>query len=175
MGPGGWFTDARESPTSSAIPKQESSNRRVSARWSTLASSRGECQGEVVRRGWELYEAELNEVFGFVPDRDPDPSEWFPPDDFQKFKVYLEAVRKGNRASLGAEEALASRRLMARNTRGRDRATKEHETASAELTAARAQQSRLNRAGLEEIRLRAENRLGLRRQGLELPPDLSFS
>jgi hypothetical protein len=141
---------------------------------STLASSRGEGQCGVVRKGWEPYEAELHELFGFVPDRDPDPTEWLSPEEFQRFKPYLEIVRKARRASLRAEDALGGRRLMARNIVGRNRATKEHERASAELEAARAQQKRLDRSGLGELRLRAENRLGLRRQGLALPPELSL-
>lgn len=140
-----------------------------------LVSSRGEGQCGVVRKGWEPYEDELHELFGFVPDRDPDPTEWLSPEEFQTFKPYLEIVRKARRASLRAEDALGGRRLMARNTVGRNRATKAYEKASAELEAARAQQKRLDRSDLGELRLRAENRLRLRRQGLALPPDLSFS
>jgi hypothetical protein len=129
----------------------------------------------VVRKGWEPYEAELHELFGFVPDRDPDPTEWLSPEEFQRFKPYLETVRKAHRASLRAEAALGGRRLLARDALGRNRATKAHEKASAELEAARAQQNRLDQSDLGELRLRAEKRLGIRRQGLALPPDLRFS
>jgi hypothetical protein len=135
---------------------------------------RVEGQCVVMRKGWEPYEAELREVFGFVPERDPEPPEWLSPDEFQRVKPYFDAMRRGNRASLRAEEALGRRRLMARNIIGRNRATKELEKASAELTAAKAQQGRLDDAGVRELRLRAEDRLRIRRQGLELPPDLSF-
>jgi hypothetical protein len=128
----------------------------------------------VMRKGWEPYEAELYELFAFVPDRDPDPTEWLSPEEFQKLKPYLEIVRRARRASLRAEDALAGRRLMARDTVGRNRATKAHEKASAELEAARAQQKRLDHSALGELRLRAEKRLGIRRQGLALPPDLRF-
>lgn len=123
---------------------------------------------------WEPYEAELKAIFGFDPGFDPDLSEWFPPDEFDEFRPYLETVRRARRASLLAEEALGRRRVMARDIVGRDRATKEHDNALAALEAARAQQRRLDRVGLGEMRLRAEDRLGIRRQGLELPTDLSF-
>jgi hypothetical protein len=123
---------------------------------------------------WEPYEAELKAIFGFDPRSDPDPSEWFPLDELSDFRPYLETVRRARRASLLAEEALERRRVMARDIAGRDRATKDHDYASRERDAANAQQRRLDRIGLGEIRLRAEDRLGIRRQGLELPSDLSF-
>lgn len=124
---------------------------------------------------WAPYEAELKAIFGFDPGSDPDPSEWFPPAEFDEFRPYLETVRRARRASLLAEEALGRRRVMARDIMGRALATKDHEKASQERDAASAQQRRLNRAGLGEIRLRAEDRLGMRREGLELPTDLRFS
>jgi hypothetical protein len=123
---------------------------------------------------WEPYEAELKAIFGFDRGRDPDPSEWFPADELYQFRPYLETVRRARRASLLAEEALGRRRVLARDIRGRDRATKDHDKASRERDAASAQQRRLDRVGLGEIRLRAADRLGIRRQGLELPIDLSF-
>ncbi len=129
---------------------------------------------EVMRKGWESYEAELHELFGFVPDRDPDPIEWLSPEEFQTFKPYLEIVRKARRASLRAEDSLAGRRLMARDTVEWNRATKAHEKASAELEAARAQQKRLDDSALGGLRSRAEKRLGIRRLGVALPPDLRF-
>jgi hypothetical protein len=122
--------------------------------------------------GLEPYETELKAIFGFDPGSDPPLSEWFPPDEFSDFKPYLETVRKARRAGLLAEEALGRRRALARDIVGRDRATKDHERASRERDTARAQQRRLDRMGLGEIRLRAQDRLGLRRQGLALPPDL---
>jgi hypothetical protein len=123
---------------------------------------------------WEPYGAELVAIFGFDPGSDPDPSEWFPPDEFNEFRPYLETVRRARKASLLAEEALGRRRAMARDIVGMDRASKDHDEASRERDAASAQQRRLDRVGLGEIRLRAEDRLGIRRQGLELPTDLSF-
>lgn len=123
---------------------------------------------------WEPYAAELKAIFGFDPGSDPDPSEWFPLDEFYQFRPYLETVRRVRKASLLAEEALRRRRVMARDIVGRDRAIKDHDKASRERDAASAQQRRLDRVGLGEIRLRAADRLGIRRQGLELPTDLSF-
>jgi hypothetical protein len=123
---------------------------------------------------WEPYKAELKAIFGFDPGSDPDPSEWFPLDEFYQFRPYLETVRRVRKASLLAEEALGRRRVMARDIVGRDRANKDHDKASRERDAASAQQRRLDRVGLGEIRLRAEDRLSIRRRGLELPTDLSF-
>ena len=123
----------------------------------------------------EPYEDELKAIFGFDPDSDPDPSEWFAPEEFSAFKPYLETVRRARRASLLAVDALRRRRVMARDIGGRDRATKDHAKASVERDAANAQQRRLDRDGLGEIRLRVADRLGIRRQGLELSADLSFA
>ena len=123
---------------------------------------------------WESYDAELRAIFGFDPVSDPDPSEWFPPAEFNAFRPYLETVRRARRASLLAEGALARRRGMARDIVGRDRATREHATAASERDAAHAQQRRLDRDGLGEMRLRVADRLGIRRQGLALPSDLRF-
>jgi hypothetical protein len=123
----------------------------------------------------EPYEDELKAIFGFDPDSDPDPSEWFPPEEFSAFRPYLETVRRARRASLLAVDALRRRRVMARDIGGRDRATKDHAKASGERDAANAQQRRLDRDGLGEIRLRVADRLGIRRQGLELPVDLRFA
>lgn len=123
----------------------------------------------------EPYEDELKAIFGFDPVSDPDPSEWFPPEEFSEFRPYLETVRRARRASLLAIDALRRRRVMARDIGGRDRATKDHAKASVERDAANAQQRRLDRDGLGEIRLRVADRLGIRRQGLELPVDLSFA
>jgi hypothetical protein len=120
------------------------------------------------------YEDELTAIFGFDPGSDPDPSEWFPPEEFSRFRPYLETARRARRASLLAVEALGRRRVMARDIAGRDRATKDHAKASGDRDAANAQQRRLDRDGLGEIRLRVADRLGIRRQGLELPVDLSF-
>ena len=94
----------------------------------------------------ELYEAELMVIFGFDPRSDPDPSEWFSPDELTAFTPYLETVRRARHAG----------------------------KASLELEAARAERRRLDRAGFGELRLRAEDRLRIRRQGLELPTDLRF-
>ncbi len=123
---------------------------------------------------WELYRAELKAIFSFDPSSDPDPSEWFPLDEFYEFRPYLETVRRVRKASLLAEEALRRRRVMARDIAARDRADKDHDKASRERDAASAQQRRLDRVGLGEIRLRVEDRLSILRQGLELPTDLSF-
>ena len=122
----------------------------------------------------EPYEEELKAIFGFDPGSDPDPSEWFPPEEYSAFRPYLETVRRARRASLLAVDALRRRRLMARDIAGRDRATKDHAKASADRDAANAQQRRLDRDGLGEIRIRVADRLGIRRQGLELPVDLRF-
>jgi hypothetical protein len=123
---------------------------------------------------WERYGDELASIFGFRPGADPDPSEWFPPDELDRFGPYFEAVRRARRAALLAEEALGRRRVMARDVVGRDRANREHARASRERDAASAQQRRLDRIGLGEIRLRAADRLEIRRQGVELPADLRF-
>jgi hypothetical protein len=123
---------------------------------------------------WEPYGAELKAIFGFDPGSDPDPSEWFPLDEFYDFRPYLETVRKVREASLLAEEALGRCRAMAGDIVERDRASEDHDKASRERDAASAQQRRLDRVGLGEIRLRAEDRLGIRRHGLELPTDLRF-
>ena len=80
-------------------------------------------------------------------------------------KRYLDAARRRNRANLRAQEALGHRRLMARNIIGRDRATKELEKASAEVTAAKAQQARLDDAGVRELRLRARGSAGAASDG----------
>jgi hypothetical protein len=124
---------------------------------------------------WRSYEDELKAIFGFDPGSDPDPSEWFAPDEFQTFMPYLETVRRARRASLLAEEALTRRRVMARHIAGRERASEDHARASCERDAANAQQRRLDRVGLGELRLRAADRLGIRREGRALPTDLRFS
>jgi hypothetical protein len=124
--------------------------------------------------GVERYEAELTSIFGFDPSSDPDLSEWFPPKEFSEFRPYLEAARRARRAGLLAGEALGRRRVLARDIVGRDRATRDHAKAVRERDAANAQQRRLDRDGLGEIRLRVADRLGIRRQGLQLPVDLSF-
>ena len=124
---------------------------------------------------WGSYEDELKAIFGFDPGSDPDPSEWFAPDEFLTFRPYLETVRRSRRAGLLAEEALRRRRVMARDIAGRERASEDHARASRERDAANAQQRRLDRAGLGELRLRAADRLEIRRQGLALPADLRFS
>jgi hypothetical protein len=114
---------------------------------------------------WDPYAAELKAIFGFEPDSDPHPSEWFPPDELNQFRPYFEAVRRARRAGSRAEEALRRRRVMARDIVGRDQATKDHVAASRERDAADAQRSRLDRAGLGEMRLRVADRLAMRRQG----------
>jgi hypothetical protein len=123
---------------------------------------------------WKPYSAELRGIFGFISGSDPDPSEWFPADEFNRFTPYLENVRRTRKASLRGEDAL-TRRMMAGDSPGRDRATADYERASADLEGDRAKQRQMDTAGLGEIRRRAEDRLGVRRQGLELPPDLRFS
>ena len=122
----------------------------------------------------EPYEDELKAIFGFDRSSDPDRSEWFPPEEFSAFTPYLETVRKARRASLLAVEALGRRRVLARDMVGRDRATRDHAKASVERDAANTRQRRLDRDGLGEIRLRAADRLGIRRQGLDLPTDLAL-
>ena len=124
---------------------------------------------------FERYEDELTTVFGFDPGSDPDPSEWFPLEEFSRFRPYLETARRARRASLLAVEALGRRRVMARDMVGRDRATKDHAKASGDRDAANAQQRRLDRDGFGAIRLRVADRLEIRRQGLELPVELSFA
>jgi hypothetical protein len=123
---------------------------------------------------WEPYEAELKAIFGFEPDSDPHPSEWFAPDELDEFRPYFETVRRAHRARSRAEEALRRRRVMARDIGGRDRATKDHVTASRERDAADAQQRRLDRAGFGEMRLRVADRLAMRRQGHDLPADVGI-
>jgi hypothetical protein len=122
----------------------------------------------------EPYEDELKAIFGFDRRSDPDRSEWFPPEEFSTFAPYLETVKKARRASLLAAEALGRRRVLARDMAGRDRATKDHANASRERDSANARLRRLDRDGLGEIRLRAADRLGIRREGHDLPTDLSL-
>jgi hypothetical protein len=123
---------------------------------------------------WKPYAAELRDIFGFVRESDPDPSEWFPADEFLRFIPYLENVRRARKAGLRGEEAL-SRAMMTSDPLAVDRATADHERASSDREGDLAKQRQMDTAGLGEIRLRAEDRLGIRRQGLGLPPDLRLS
>ena len=122
----------------------------------------------------ERYEDELKAVFGFDPGSDPDPSEWFPSEEFSEFEPCLETTRRARRATVLAVDALGRRRVLARDIVGRDRATRDHATAVRQRDAANAQLRRLDRDGLGEIRLRVADRLGTLRKDLELPVDLRF-
>jgi hypothetical protein len=108
---------------------------------------------------WSAYEDELREVFGFYRDSDPDPSEWFPPEDFHLFTPYLEALKEEARSQRRVDETHASRA-----SRGNDRTRKdldhEHDEASEALKQAKKERKRLDRDHqLREIRLRAETKL----------------
>lgn len=131
------------------------------------------CQCVVVRMDWKPYEAELQEVFGFDRDSDPDPSEWFPTEDFYRFKPYLEAVRTSRAAAERADGA-RKRREKTHDHAQRKRVIEDQTNAAEKMDAANKQQGLFNRGELGEIRHRAETRLGVLRHGLDRPPDLSF-
>ena len=108
---------------------------------------------------WIPYEDELREVFGFNRDVDPDPSEWFPSEDFARFMPYLEALKEEARAKRLVGETHAPR-----TARGADRTMHdlddEHDQAAEARRNAKAERKRLDRDHeMGEIRLRAEIKL----------------
>lgn len=106
-----------------------------------------------------LYEDELREVFGFYRDADPDPSEWFPTEDFARFTPYLEARKEEARAKRHVDETHALRAARG-SDRTRSDLDEEHDEASDALRDAKAERKRLDRDHeLGEIRLRAEIKL----------------
>jgi hypothetical protein len=108
---------------------------------------------------WTPYEEELRVVFGFSRASDPDPSEWFPIEDFDRFRPYLEALRTETRAQTRVDETHGSRA-----DRGEDRSVEaldeDHDKASGALASATKELMRLE--GNEElgrILLRAKTKL----------------
>jgi hypothetical protein len=112
---------------------------------------------------WKPYEEELGVVFGFSRASDPDPSEWFPTQDFDRFKPYLEALRTETRAQTRVDETHGSRA-----ERGEDRSIEDldedHDQASGALGGATKELMRLEgNEELTEILLRTKTKLNARR------------
>jgi hypothetical protein len=113
----------------------------------------------VSKRDWKLCQKDLQEVFGFASPPDPDPSEWFPTDEFYRFKPVLDAVRKKREAAAILERSHA-RRVARDRDRTNDRVVAAHEQAAEAFRAAELELARLESdEAMDEIRFGAETRL----------------
>jgi hypothetical protein len=122
--------------------------------------------GVVYIGDWKPFEAELQEIFGYRRPPDPDPSEWFPTEDFHRYRPVLEALKTVTQAKAQLEGPYSRRVAKGRDWTD-DRIAADHEQASATLRGAEEDLRQLDAdPALGEIRLRVEKMLNeLRHSG----------